>query len=182
MEAVAVERIQELAAGFPAAAKDTRLNLKAVLVSQHLTPAQAWGTALACAYNEGRESLIQALLADGREASVLDEDTVTDARAAAALMSMNNVFYRFRHMMGNETYNQLPARLRMQHMMRPATDKATFELFSLAVSAINGCEMCLKSHEAVLRKHDVKEAAILDAVRIAAVIRSAAVSLGLNAA
>lgn len=168
-------QIGVLAGSFSDATKDTKLNLKAVIGSTQLTSEQAWGTALACAFNEGFQPLIDALLCDG--ASWLNENVVADAKAVASLMSMNNVYYRFRHMVGKPIYQQMPAKLRMTAIARPKTDKESFELFSLAVSAINGCEQCIKSHEAVLIQHGVSEVAIHDAVRIAAVIRASAVGL-----
>jgi alkyl hydroperoxide reductase subunit D len=101
--------------------------------------------------------------------------------AAASLMAMNNIFYRFRHMIGKEEYSQKPARLRMQRIAKPATNKADFELFCLAVSAINGCEACVRSHEVVVVEGGLTEDHVLDAVRIASVVHAAAVSLELPA-
>jgi lipoyl-dependent peroxiredoxin subunit D len=106
-------------------------------------------------------------------------DVVEDAKAAAALMAMNNVFYRFRHMIGKPSYDAKPARLRMQRIAKPATNKADFELFCLAVSAINGCEMCIRSHEAAVIEGGLSEDHVFDAVRIAAVVHAAAVALEL---
>lgn len=170
--------ISALVNGFPAAAKDIKLNLKTVLTSTALSQTQVWGTALACAYNEGNQALIDALMKDGAES--LNDALVSDAQSVAALMSMNNVYYRFRHMVGKAEYNQIPARLRMTAMARPKTDRQSFELFSLAVSAINGCEQCIKSHEKILIDSGLKEEAINDAIRIAAVVRAASVSLNFS--
>lgn len=170
--------IATLAGRFPAAAKDAKLNLKTVLKSSNLSETQVWGTALSCAYNEGKPALIEAVQAEGVE--WLTEEVVADAQAVASLMSMNNVYYRFRHMIGKPVYSQIPAKLRMTAMARPKTDRHSFELFSLAVSAINGCEQCIQSHEKVLVDGGVKEEVIHDAVRIAAVIRSASVTLGFS--
>jgi alkyl hydroperoxide reductase subunit D len=177
MSATAVETINDLAGQLVAPAKDVKLNLKGAFKSSHLSAAQAYGIALACAYNEGYAPLIEAIKGDGFAAGALDEAHIEDAQAAAALMSMNNVYYRFRHMIGKESYENMQARLRMTRMAKLTTDKVTFELFSIAVSAINGCEMCLQSHEATLVQHGASEEAIHDAIRIAAIIRSAAVSL-----
>jgi len=106
-------------------------------------------------------------------------EVIDDALAAAAMMAMNNVYYRFRHLVGKPSYSQMPARLRMQRIARPATNKADFELFCLAVSAINGCEMCITSHEDVVIKAALSEDQVHDAVRIAAVVTAAAVALEL---
>ena len=102
---------------------------------------------------------------------------VEDAKAAAALMGMNNVYYRFRHLVGREEYAQKPARLRMQRIAQVATNKADFELFCLAVSAINGCETCIRSHEQVVREGGLNEDQVNDAIRIAATFHGAAVAL-----
>lgn len=172
--------IQELAARLPEAARDIKVNFKNIFAGKVLEPSVNYGIALAVAYNEGHGELSQAIIAEGRAQGVLDEATLEDAKAAAALMSMNNVYYRFRHLIGKESYNQMPARLRMQRIAKPATDKNTFELFSLAVSAVNGCGMCMQSHEAILVQHGVSEEAVNEAIRIAAITRATAVSLRLD--
>jgi len=169
------QRLEELGRGLPQAARDTKVNLKTVLKTEHLSPYRAWGIALACAYNENPTPLVEAILEDGAEH--LDEAMIEDTQAAAALMSMNNVYYRFRHMIGKDSYNAMPARLRMTRIGKPATSRLDFELLSLAVSAINGCEMCIRSHEEALVGGDVGEEEVHEAVRIASVIRSAAVAL-----
>jgi alkyl hydroperoxide reductase subunit D len=172
-----MSRIEELRASIPEAAKDIKLNLQSVLQPGALTPAQRWGVAIASAVATRNAALRDAVIADGRAevaAAVID-----DALAAAALMAMNNVYYRFRHMIGKESYSQMPARLRMQRIARPASNKADFELFCLAVSAINGCEMCIRSHEEVVLEGGISEEQVHDAVRIAATINAAAVALEL---
>ncbi len=155
-------------------AKDTKLNLQAVLGSSSLTPAQLWGTAVASAIASRNAELGEAIVEAAR--AEVGAEVIDDAMAAASLMAMNNVYYRFRHMIGKETYAQKPARLRMQRIAKPATNKADFELFCLAVSAINGCEACVRSHEAVVREGGLTEDQVHDAVRVAAVIHAAAVS------
>jgi len=104
----------------------------------------------------------------------LDEAGITGAKAAAAVMGMNNVYYRFVHLVGDADYQTMPARLRMNVMANPGIDKLDFELYSLAVSAVNGCGLCIESHEKLLRKHEVSREAIQSAVRIAAVIHAVA--------
>ncbi len=64
-------------------------------------------------------------------------------------MAMNNVYYRFTHLAGNQEYRNMPAKLRMNVIGATGIDKIDFELFSLAVSAINGCGMCIDAHVAV---------------------------------
>lgn len=162
----------------PDLAKDIRLNLSSVLAPGTLTPAQRWGTAVAAAAASRHPGLRDALV-DAARAEV-EPAVIEDALAAAALMAMNNVYYRFRHMVGKESYSEKPARLRMNRLIRPAASKLDFELYSLAVSAIEGCETCVRSHEAVVVDGGLTEDAVHDAVRIAAVVHAAAVSLELG--
>jgi len=159
----------------PEAARDIRLNLQSVLEGGSLTPAQQWGVAAACAIASRNPVLRDALLGEAREQA--GDAVVEDARAAAVLMGMNNVYYRFRHMVGKPGYAQRPARLRMQRIAQPLTNKVDFELFCLAVSAINGCEACVRSHEHVVLEGGLTEEHVHDAVRIAAVVHAAAVAL-----
>lgn len=174
--------IESLTATFPDAAKDIRLNLAAVLQPATLTPAQRWGVALASAYAAREPATIAALRA-AAEVELLDgvDPVVADAQAAAALMAMNNVYYRFRHFMGG-LYDAKPPRLRMNRMAQPATDKATFELVCLAVSAINGCEMCVKAHDLAVKHAGLGDDHVHEAVRIAAVVHAAAVARELASA
>ena len=139
---------------------------------------QRYGVALACAYASRNDALRNALAADA--ATLVGEGGLDDAKAAAALMSMNNVYYRFRHMIGKPSYSSMPARLRMTRIANPATTKLDFELMSLAVSAIHGCEMCVRSHEHSLLELGATEAQVHDAVRIAASVFGAAVALELE--
>lgn len=173
--------VESLRSTIPDVARDIKLNLQSVLQPGALTPAQRWGVAIASAVAARNNALRDALIADaGAEVGPNVIDTVIDdAVAAAALMAMNNVYYRFRHMIGKPSYAQMPARLRMQRIARPMTNKADFELFCLAVSAINGCEMCMRSHEDVVLKGAVSEEQVHDAVRIAATVNAAALSLDL---
>jgi alkyl hydroperoxide reductase subunit D len=174
---VTVSAVEELRNSIPEAARDIRLNLQSVLQPGSLSPAQRWGVAIASAVAARNAVLRDAILADAR--NEVGGDVIDDALAAAALMAMNNVYYRFRHLVGKETYSQMPARLRMQRIARPATSKADFELFCLAVSAINACEACIRSHEAVVREGGLSEDQVHDAVRIASVVNAAAVALEL---
>lgn len=169
----ALEPIRE---ALPEAAKDTRLNLSAVLVSGALSLPQRYGVAVASAAAARNQQLLQALVADARAAGA-PWPVVDDALAAASLMAMNNVYYRFRHLIGNPEYSAIPARLRMNRIVKPAASKVDFELFCLAVSAINGCETCMQSHDKVVREGGLTAEQVHDAVRIAAVVNAAATSL-----
>ena len=172
-----MSRIEELRAAIPEAAKDIKLNLQSVLQPGALTPAQRWGVAIASAVATRNVRLRDAVLEDAR--AEVGREVIDDALASASLMAMNNVYYRFRHMIGKESYSQMPARLRMQRIVKPASNKPDFELFCLAVSAINGCEMCIRSHEDVVLKGGISEEQVHDAVRIAATINAAAVAIEL---
>ena len=168
--------VEELRGRIPEAAKDIRLNLQAVLQDGGpLSAQQRWGVAVASAVAARNQPLLDAVVEDARAAA--GDDVVDDAHAAAALMAMNNVYYRFRHMIGKPSYGQKPARLRMQRLAQPRTSKVDVELFSLAVSAIHGCEMCLRAHEKVVLDGGLSEDHVHDAVRIAAVVHAAALSL-----
>ena len=161
-------------------ARDIKLNLQSVLQPGSLTPARRWGVAIASAVAARNPTLRDAIISDAR--SEVGPEVIDDALAAAALMAMNNVYYRFRHLVGKPSYSQMPARLRMQRIAKPATNKADFELFCLAVSAINACEMCIRSHEDVVLKSSLTEEQVHDAVRIAAVVNAAAVALEFRSA
>ena len=168
-------QIDKLRDALPEPAKDTRLNLQSVLTVSSLTPVQLWGTAVAASIATRNAEVAHAIVTDARE--VVEPNVIEDAKAAASLMAMNNVYYRFRHMVGKESYNTKPARLRMNWMAKPLGSKVDFELYCLAVSAINGCEMCIRSHEQVVIEGGLSEEQVHDAVRIAATIQAAAVSL-----
>ena len=135
----------------PAYAKDLSLNLSTLAGETTLSEQQKWGTFVAAAYAVGQPDVVRQINA-AAEAFGLSNEALTAARAAAAIMGMNNVYYRSLHLLSNHEYRTLPARLRMNVIGAPGVDKADFELWSFAVSAINGCGMCLDSHEAELRE------------------------------
>jgi alkyl hydroperoxide reductase subunit D len=172
---VIVTAIDDLRERFPETARDIKLNLQAVLGDGTLTPAQRWGVAVACAVASRNPVLRDAVIADAR--GQVEPAVVEDGIAAATLMGMNNVYYRFRHLIGKPEYGQKPARLRMQRIVKPATNKADFELFCLAVSAINGCEACMQAHEHVVLEGGLTEDQVHDSVRIAATVQAAAIAL-----
>jgi len=172
-----MEALRELSGSFPEAAKDLKLNLQSVLAESSLSEGQRWLVALSSAFARGDSALARAIVASAGPAA--NEALIDDAKAVAALMAMNNVYYRFRHMVGKESYSTLPARLRMNRIGQPKTSKADFELASLAVSALNGCEQCIRAHENKSLTHGLTEAQVHDAVRIAAVIAGASTALSL---
>ena len=164
--------LREFADALPEYAKDLRLNLGSLLNDQTLGDERKYGLILACAHGTGYRPIVEA--AEAEVEGKLGAEAANAARAAAAVMAMNNVYYRFVHLASNPVYGTLPARLRMNVIGNPGIDKAEFELFSLAVSAINGCGMCIDSHERVLAQHGVKSETIQSAARIAAVVKAAA--------
>ena len=170
-----MEQTAKLAEGFPDVAKDVRINLHNVLQPGTLNADQVWGTAIACAFAARNAALKAAIEADARAAGVGD-GVVADAKAAAVLMGMNNVFYRFKHVIGKEDYEKKPARLRMQRLAQVTSNKADFELFCMAVSAINNCQSCMAAHEAAVIKGGMTEDHVHDSVRIAATIHAAAIA------
>jgi lipoyl-dependent peroxiredoxin subunit D len=172
--------LEQLLERIPDYAKDLKLNLSSGLQQTELTGQQAWGTAVASAMAARNGALLAAVLAEA--AGRLTPQALYGAKAAAAIMGMNNIFYRFRHFSSNEKYGTMPARLRMQVMRTHGADPVDFELWCLAVSAVNGCAVCVDSHEKTLREKGMSEETILAAVRIAATIHALAAVLDAEAA
>jgi alkyl hydroperoxide reductase subunit D len=164
----------------PDYARDLKLNLGTALRQPELTPRQTWGTAVACAIASRNPQLAAVILTEA--ALHLDEQALFAAKAAAAVMAMNNVFYRFRHLSSNDKYGAMTARLRMQVIRSHGSDPVDFELWCLAVSAINACGVCVDSHEKVLREKGITEETILAAVRIASVIYALAAVMDVETA
>ncbi len=151
--------------------RDLKLNVSAVLGSANLSKKEACMLALSVAVNEKNETLIGAFEALAtREGASADE--IAETHGCASIMGVNNIFYRFRHYMHDvEFYNKQPAGLRMSMMMNPVMGKPLFELMSLALSAVNGCERCVTSHEHSVKEQGADEPRIYDAIRLAAVIK-----------
>lgn len=167
--------IESIKNRIPDYAKDLRINVGNVLDPERaegMSAEQIYATALATAIASRNGDLIEAIEAEagGR----IDEKWLEAARTAAAIMGMNNIYYRFIHLASNDEYGRLPARLRMSAIGNPGIDKADFELLSLAVSAVNGCGMCIDSHERVLNQAGVGAETIQHAVRIASVMHAIA--------
>jgi len=172
-----VDTIKE---ALPAYAKDTRLNLGSVTTTSSLSPQRLWGALVATAV-ASRNAVVLREIAEEAAKNVSPE-AIEAAKAAASIMAMNNVYYRGKHLIGDEAYQSLPARLRMQVIGNPGVDKADFELWCLAVSAVTGCGVCLESHERALIKTGASREHVHDALRIAAVVHAAAVTLDAEAA
>ena len=167
--------ISNLKSRVPDYAKDIKLNLSTLAGEETLNDQQKWGCFLACAMNTGNTELIQNIEAEAID--YLSAEAYQAAKSAASVMAMNNVYYRFTHLAGNKDYLNLPAKLRMNVIGNPGVDKVDFELWSLAVSAQNGCGMCIDAHEAVLEKAGMGKEQIQAAVRIGATINAVAVVL-----
>jgi len=172
-----LEALESLRQTFPDYAKDIKLNLQGVLSDSTLNVDQRWGVAIASAISSGNDALREATIADARKH--VGQQVLDDASAAAVIMAMNNIYYRFRHMVGKPSYGQKSPKLRMNRMMQPTTNKADFELYSLAVSAIHGCEMCVRSHEKAVIDGGLTEDQVNDTIRIAATFHAAAIALSM---
>jgi lipoyl-dependent peroxiredoxin subunit D len=164
--------LKEFADTLPDYAKDLRLNISSLLNDQTLTGQQKYGLLLACAHGSGHRPLVAA--AEAECEPKLSPEAANAARAAAAVMAMNNVYYRFVHLASNPVYGTLPAKLRMNVIGSPGIEKDDFELFSLAVSAMNGCGACIDSHERVLQQHGVKTETVQTAARVGAIMKAVA--------
>ncbi|MGP3984172.1 alkyl hydroperoxide reductase [Streptomyces sp. KR80] len=171
--------LDALKSAIPDYAKDLKLNLGSVIGNSNLPQQQLWGTVLACAI-ASRSPRVLAELEPEAKANLTPE-AYTAAKAAAAIMAMNNVYYRTRHLLSDPEYGNLRAGLRMNVIGNPGVEKADFELWSLAVSAINGCGMCLDSHDQVLRKAGVDRETIQEAFKIAAVLQAVGTTLDAEA-
>ncbi len=164
--------LKDFAGELPDYAKDIRLNLGSLITDAGLPDQRKYGLLLATAHGSGYKPLVEA--AEKEVEGKLSPEASTAARAAAAIMAMNKVYYRFVHLSSNKEYGQLPAKLRMNVIGNPGIDKADFELFSLAVSAQNGCGMCIDAHEKVLKQHGLPAEQIQAAARYGAVMTAAA--------
>lgn len=158
----------------PEYAKDIKLNLSSLANEETLTPQQFWGTMVASALAGRNGFVIREVVEEA--AQILSEEALNAAKAAASIMAMNNVYYKFAGMMGGE-YQTMPAKLRMNIIANPGVDKMDFELWSLAVSAINACQFCVKAHEKQLVDHGITKEQIQTAVRIASVVQAASAIL-----
>jgi alkyl hydroperoxide reductase subunit D len=162
-------------------AKDIKLNLSSVLKADPesaLKENQIYGIALACAFATKNSDLVEFVLE--KSADKISATEIEAAKAAATIMAMNNIYYRFVHLVSDKEYLQMPAKLRMNIIGNSGVDKIDFELFSLAVSAINGCGLCIDSHVKTLASSKVDKSTIAHTIRISSVINAAAQALFIN--
>jgi alkyl hydroperoxide reductase subunit D len=170
--------IEQLKNKLPKSAKDIQLNLSTLLTeegAEGLTQSQISGIALASAYATKNKSVIESVLSETRPH--LTDPEIEAAKSAAIIMAMNNIYYRFIHLVGDHSFSTMPAKLRMNVIGNPGIDKIDFELNCLAVSVMNGCGMCMESHAQSLVKLGVSKLAIQSSVRIAAVLNAAAMGM-----
>jgi alkyl hydroperoxide reductase subunit D len=167
--------LEELLETIPAYGRDLKLNFSSLKQQPDLTEQQAWGTIVASAIASRNAELTQAVLAEA--GSHLSGPALEAAKGAAAVMGMNNVYYRFLHLSSNANYRNMPARLRMNIIRMHGIDPVDFELWCAAVSAVNGCAACVDSHEKVIREKGLREETVLAAIRLAAVIHGLATVL-----
>ncbi len=168
--------IETLKDRLPDYARDLKLNLSSLASEQLLNPQQKAGSFIAAALAANHTPTTLALV--DAFAAELAPEAFSAVKIAAALMAMNNIYYRFVHLVHADNYRTLPAKLRMTAMAKPGVDKADFELWSLVVSAVNGCGLCIESHEKVLREHGLSAEQIQAGIRIAATVHAVARTLG----
>jgi alkyl hydroperoxide reductase subunit D len=170
--------VESLRDRLPDFAKDIRLNLSGVLKedpSSGLTPRQIYGVALASAYAIKHRDLIDAVSEDA--AAILSPEEITAAKSAATVMAMNNIYYRFTHLAHDAELSKLPVGLRMNVIGNPGITKVDFELYALAVSALNGCGLCIEAHTKTVEHGGISKHGIQHAVKIAAVLNATAQAL-----
>ncbi|MFD3519675.1 carboxymuconolactone decarboxylase family protein [Streptomyces sp. NPDC058653] len=171
--------LDSLKAAVPEYARDLRRNLDAVLDRGGLSEQRLWGTVLVCAIAARSPYVLRELAPEAR--ARLSSEAYTTARSAAAVMAVNNVFHRTRHLLSDPTYGELRTGLRMTATGHPGVTKADFEFWSFAVSAINGCGLCLDAHEGALRRLEEDRGTIQEGIKIAAVIQALATTLDAEA-
>lgn len=166
--------ISDYRSGLGNHSKDTKLNLGNLFsnpAATGMTDVQFYGTALALAYTLEDKDLIAAVEAEAE--GKVEENVIEAAKTAASLMAMNNIYYRFLHLSSDKQFAKMPAGLRMNAMANPGVEKTDFELYSLAVSVLNGCGMCIDSHVKTLVDHGVSAQAIQSSAKMAAVLNAA---------
>ena len=172
--------LDAIKSALPDYARDLKLNLGSLENEVALNEQQRYGTFIASAIASRNARMTAAVVAE--YGPRLSPEALSAAKAAAAIMGMNNIYYRFVHLASNKAYATLPAKLRMNVIGKPGVAKVDFELWSLAVSAVNGCGMCIDAHEKVLREGGVGEESIQAAVRIAATVHAVAAVLDAESA
>lgn len=160
--------VDQLKEGLPDYAKDTRLNIDAVMKRSTLAPEEAESCALAAAFAAGNTKLWQWI--SSQHTNTVERDA---AIVAASLMAMNNTWYTYIEMADDPNLSGLPAQLRMNAILtHGGTTKARFEAYSLAASIVGKCHFCVKAHYETLTKEGYTIEQLRDIGRIAAVMAS----------
>ena len=173
--------LDEIKDKVPDWAKDLRINLGNVLSeegSPGLNKTQIFGSSLACAFAEKNKFLSENIKKEAGES--LTEEELFGIKASVALMGMNNVYYRGLHLAENSDLSKLPARLRMTMMKSHGISQKNFEIYSLAISLLSGCGMCIKSHTEVLKKEGLSLEGIQSVFRISSLIKALSQTLNLD--
>lgn len=168
--------IDNLKEALPEYAKDLKLNLGSLSRTTVLDDEKLWGTLLASAAATRNATVLREIADEA--ADNLSAEAYNAALGAASIMGMNNVFYRGRGFLGGK-YDDLRPGLRMNIIGNPGVDKSTFELWSLAVSAINGCEHCVGAHENIVREAGVDREAVLEALKVASIVAGVGQAIGI---
>lgn len=163
--------IDNLKNALPEYAKDQKLNIGSLTRSTELNEEQLWGSLVAAAAATKNATVISEIVDEAK--GHLSEAALEAAFGAATVMAMNNVAYRSRHMLGDD-YSNVKMGLRMNIIANPGVEKANFELWSITVSAMNGCEACLVSHAEVVKQEGLTKEQIWEAVKIGAVVNAVA--------
>lgn len=171
-----MQAIEAVLQNLPEHSKDVSVNLLKLFALSKLTPSRMWGTAMASAVATRAPLLVAAVERDALAAGV-GADVLDDARAAAATTSMNNVYYRFKHFVRDDELQKISPRFHVQRAARPRGEKLDFELYGLAVSAINGCELCVRTHAQAVIEGGVSRDEVAESVRIAATLHAAATAI-----
>jgi len=167
-------KITNILEKLPNYAKDINLNYSS-LISNHsiMTENQFYGSLMVAAITSRNLELNTAIKEFVTDK--ISEETMHEVNTAATLMAMNNIYYRFTHLVENPEYSKMPAGLRM-NAMREINNKVDFELFSLVASSITGCGLCVSSHEKTLVAHGLSKEVIQMSIKIASVIHAIAIA------
>lgn len=161
----------------PDYAKDVRLNLDGTIARSSLDKADAVGAALAAAYASGNKFMVDTI----RNSGELSDVDVNAVLTAAALMGMNNVWYPYVEMSGDEELGKQRAELRMNaYATHGGVERNRFELFALAASIVGKCHFCIGSHYKLLKEAGMTVQQLRDVGRIAASVHAAAQALAVQ--
>ncbi|MBL0691829.1 MAG: carboxymuconolactone decarboxylase family protein [SAR324 cluster bacterium] len=173
--------IKEIRSDFKEYAKDIKINLGNILTEEKsigLSQNQIYGIALACVYTTRHEKLIEAISKDA--SASLSEAEIYAAKAASTIMAMNNVYYRAIHFVSDKEIAKAQSGMRMSVIGKPGISHIDFELYSLAVSAINGCGYCIESHASKVAHDGISREGVQSTLRIASVINATAQAMVIN--